>query len=181
MLKKAKSRLFKGLLSFIPLIIILAILNYAFSTLEKLVFIIFGYTNNSISITIGISIFILLFIYYIGYLIEKNRSIILFKLTENIIKKIPIIKSIYSIIKDMIDMFSNEKTEYKGVVYIKMGEGKILGFVTREDNSEITVFIPTTPNPTTGILLIARKENVEYVDIKIEDAFKKLISLGITK
>ena len=181
MLKEISARILKGFLSLIPIIITLAVFNYMFSLFEDFFVLIFGYTNRNIFITIFTFISLGSILYYIGYLLEKNREFILLKFTETIIKKIPIIKSIYSVLKDMVNLFSSKKDDYKGVVYIPVGKGKIMGFITRINENELTVFIPTTPNPTTGLLFFVDKNDVEYIDITVEDAVKKLVSLGATK
>ena len=181
MFKKVGARILKGLLSLIPIIITLALFNYLFSLFEDFFLLIFGYANGNIFITIFTFISLGAILFYIGYLLEKNKEVILLKFTETIIKKIPVIKSIYSVIKDMVNLFSSKKDEYKGVVYIPVGKGKIMGFITRVDKNKLTVFIPTTPNPTTGLLFFVDEKDVEYIDITVEDAVKKLVSLGATK
>ncbi len=181
MIKKIGARVLKGFLSLIPIIVTLAIFNYLFSLFEGLLAFSLGYTN-SIYLSIITFIIVAAMLYYIGYVIEKNQEFILLQFSENIIKRIPIIKSIYSILKDMINMFaSKDGNNYKGVVYIPIGKGKIMGFITRKDEDKLTVFVPTTPNPTTGLLFIVNESDVEYSNIEIEDAITKLVSLGATK
>lgn len=180
MLKEIMARILKGFLSLIPIIVIIAIFNYLFSLFEELLLFSLGFTK-SIYISGVTFVVVAGVLYYIGYLIEKNREFILLELTERVIKKIPIIKSIYSIIKDMINIFSTKKGEYKGVVYIPVGKGKIMGFITRRDENKLTVFIPTTPNPTTGLLFFVDEADAEYLDIEVEDAITMLVSLGATK
>lgn len=181
MFTKVGTRVLKGLLSLIPIVTILAIFNYLFSISEYLLQALFGFTNNNIVVAIAISLFILSFLYYIGYILEKNREFILLSLTERVIKKIPVVKSIYSIIKETIDIFSNSKDDYKGVVYVPFGNAKVIGFITKEDGEFLTIFVPTTPNPTTGLLFFMRDGDVEHLDMSVEQAVKKLISLGVTK
>jgi len=173
-------RVLKGFLSIIPILTILFVLSYLLSLSERWVATILGYTDSVAITTVS---FILLFsiLYYIGYLFEKNREFLLLKLTETVIRKIPILKSIYKVVKDIIELFSSSKDSYKGVVHIQFGKGKVIGFITNENGDNLTIFVPTTPNPTSGILLYFQREDVELIDMSVEDAFRQLISLGSSK
>ena len=79
-----------------------------------------------------------------------------------------------------MSLFSAKGTEnYLGVVWIKIGTHKVMGFITKELEDSYFVFVPTTPNPTSGFLLNVKKDEVEKSDLSVANGFKKLISLGI--
>ncbi len=108
---------------------------------------------------------------------------------EFVLHKIPFVKGIYKSLKDIFQTFSFESTKaFKEVALIKMpGDGRFfIGFITKtfqtKDHREFcNVFIPTTPNPTSGFLIIAEKDDMIVLDMTPEEAIKYIISLGLTQ
>ena len=108
---------------------------------------------------------------------------------NNILKKIPILRTIYSAIGQMTETFTSNDKERKNVVlveYPRKGSWAV-GFATKENFGEISdktkrnlinVFVPTTPNPTSGFLLMFPKEDVIYLDLTFEEASKFIVSAG---
>lgn len=124
---------------------------------------------------------------YINKFINRGTS----KYVENILNRIPIAKSIYSIVKQISDIvFSKEATTYKKVVLVEYPRDGIfaLGLVSNEENETISnvidgvevynVFIPTTPNPTTGFYIVVPKDKAIDTDYTVEEAFKLVVSAG---
>ena len=124
----------------------------------------------------------------IGFLSLSFLGKKILELFNNILKRIPILRTIYSAILQMTETFT--KTEKnKNVVlveYPRKGSWAV-GFATKENSGEITkktqkklinVFIPTTPNPTSGFLLMFPKEDVIYLDLSFEEASKFIVSAG---
>ena len=138
----------------------------------------------------GVEIFIsIILITFIGWL---SLSIIGKKLLEifnNILKRIPILRTIYSAFEQMLDIFTKSDEKTKNVVlveYPRKGSWAV-GFATKENKSEIShkskqnlinVFVPTTPNPTSGFLLMFPKEEVIYLDMSFEEASRFIVSAG---
>tara|TARA_Y100000590_G_C15230449_1_gene829884 strand:- start:13 stop:627 length:615 start_codon:yes stop_codon:yes gene_type:complete len=108
---------------------------------------------------------------------------------DNILKKIPILRTIYSAIVQMTETFTKTDKDKKNVVlveYPRKGSWAV-GFATKDNEGEISnktnkklvnVFIPTTPNPTSGFLLMFPKEEVIYLDLTFEEASKFIVSAG---
>ena len=108
---------------------------------------------------------------------------------DSILKKIPILRTIYSAIAQMTETFTKSDNKKKNVVlveYPRKGSWAV-GFATRENTGEISnktqrklinVFVPTTPNPTSGFLLMFPKEDVIYLDLTFEEASKFIVSAG---
>ena len=108
---------------------------------------------------------------------------------NNILNKIPILRTIYSAIGQMTETFTSTDKERKNVVlveYPRKGTWAV-GFATKENFGEmsdktkknlINVFVPTTPNPTSGFLLMFPKEEVIYLDLTFEEASKFIVSAG---
>jgi uncharacterized membrane protein len=107
---------------------------------------------------------------------------------ENILNKIPIVRTIYKTFQDVVrTMFASKTNAFKQVVlapYPNKGTYAV-GFVTRENitalhTQELTaVFVPTTPNPTSGFLMMYPKEDLVYLDMNVEEAFKYIVSCGV--
>ena len=107
----------------------------------------------------------------------------LFDLFENILNKIPILRTIYSAVGQLTETFTKSKGNKKTVVlveYPRKGTWAV-GFATKENTEElINVFVPTTPNPTSGFLLMFLKKEVIFLDISFEQASKFIVSAGST-
>ena len=125
----------------------------------------------------------------IGFLSLSFIGKKLLDIFDNILKKIPILRTIYSAIVQMTETFTKSDNKKKNVVlveYPRKGSWAV-GFATRENTGEISnkikqklinVFVPTTPNPTSGFLLMFPKEDVIYLDLTFEEASKFIVSAG---
>jgi len=138
----------------------------------------------------GLEILIsLILITFIGWLSLSFIGKRLLTLFNNILKKIPILRTIYTAILQMTETFTKSDSGKKNVVlveYPRKGTWAV-GFATKENKGEITkqakrdlinVFVPTTPNPTSGFLLMFPKEEVIYLDLTFEEASKFIVSAG---
>ena len=140
----------------------------------------------------GVEILIaFIFITIIGGLSVSFIGKKLLQLINDLFKRIPVLRTIYSAVVQMIETFTKSKDNKKSVVlieYPKKGTYAI-GFATKENTGTIkkktgkeliNVFVPTTPNPTSGFLLMFPKEDVIYLDISFEEASKFIVSAGTT-
>ena len=138
----------------------------------------------------GLEILIyLLIITLIGWLSLSFLGKKLLDLFNNLLKKIPILRTIYSAIGQMTQTFTKNDSNKKNVVlieYPRKGSWAV-GFATKDNTGEIksktkknlvNVFVPTTPNPTSGFLLMFPKEDVIYLDMTFEEASKFIVSAG---
>ena len=115
----------------------------------------------------------------------------LLKSGERVLDKMPVVRSVYGAIKQVMEtVMSTNSNSFREVVLVEYPRKGIwvIGFVTGETKGEvqslkkeklINVFIPTTPNPTSGFLLFFPKKDLIYMHMKIEDAVKMVISGGI--
>ena len=140
----------------------------------------------------GLEILIsILLITLVGWLSLSFIGKRLFDLFENILNKIPILRTIYSAVGQLIETFAKSKSSKKNVVLIEYPRKGVwaVGFATKENTGEIkkktgqeliNVFVPTTPNPTSGFLLMFPKNEVIYLDLSFEEASKFIVSAGST-
>jgi len=115
----------------------------------------------------------------------------LIKISDKIIHKIPLVNKVYKTTQEIIKtLFSSDKNSFKQVVMAPFPNENTycLGLVSRvspktcqtaSNANLISVFVPTTPNPTTGYLLMFKKEDLIFIDMKTEDAVKYIVSCGV--
>ena len=132
-----------------------------------------------------------IFITFIGGLSLSFIGRKVLQLFNDLLKKIPILRTIYSAIGQMTETFAPNRGSKKSVVlieYPRKGTWAV-GFATKENKGEISkktntdlvnVFVPTTPNPTSGFLLMFQKDEVIYLDLSFEEASKFIVSAGST-
>ena len=149
--------------------------------------------NNYLPFDIpGLEILIaLLLITFIGWLSLSFIGKKIFDLFNNILKKIPILRTIYSAIGQMTESFTKTDNNQKSVVLLEYPRKRVwaVGFATKENTGIIkdkvnedlvNVFVPTTPNPTSGFLLMVPKKDLIYLDVTFEQASKFIVSAGTT-
>ena len=138
----------------------------------------------------GLEILISLFlITFIGWLSLSFLGKKFLNIFNHLLKKIPILRTIYSAIGQMTETFTKNDAKKKNVVlveYPRKGSWAV-GFATKENSGQISVktkkelinvFVPTTPNPTSGFLLMFPKEDIIYLDLTFEEASKFIVSAG---
>ena len=136
---------------------------------------------------------VIIFITIIGALTPGLIGRTLLKTGERIVSKMPVVRSIYSALKQIMEtIMSTNSNSFREVVLVEYPRKGIwvIGFVTGETKGEvqkklenknqlINIFIPTTPNPTSGFLLFVPKKDVLYMKMSVEQAVKLVISGGI--
>lgn len=171
-----------GCLAFIPMAVFAFLLFYMFRVINHLVRFLFGVTDST-ELSVAIGLFILIVITYTGRKIRRREKWLL-DILDNLIEKIPVMGGWYRTFRELIQTFTrNNENSYLGTAQVPCGAGYIIGFVTkRETDSDgrvtVSVFVPTSPNPTTGLVFFFPEEAVTYINMSPERAFSKIISLG---
>jgi uncharacterized membrane protein len=109
--------------------------------------------------------------------------------TDRVLMRVPFLNKIYGAIKQVNDAFSGNKHSFKTVVLVEFPREGIhsIGFLTSEQHDEVQqktrekvvcVFVPTTPNPTSGFLILVPEQKVTKLDMSVADAIKYIVSLG---
>ena len=128
---------------------------------------------------------------FIGWLSLSFIGKKLFDVFEAILNKIPILRTIYSAVNQLIETFTKSKSDKKNVVLVEYPRKGVwaVGFATKENTGEIkkktnveliNVYVPTTPNPTSGFLLMFPKNEIIYLEMSFEEASKFIVSAGST-
>ena len=149
--------------------------------------------NNYLPFNIpGVEILIeIIFITLIGWLSLSFLGKKFFEFINNILKKIPILRTIYSAIGQMTESFTKTDNKQKSVVLLEYPRKGVwaVGFATKQNEGLIekkinqqlvNVFVPTTPNPTSGFLLMVPKKDLIYLEVTFEQASKFIVSAGTT-
>lgn len=180
-------RIASGFVLLVPLIIIILIFKYAFTYID-------GFVRPLISNSFlgdtwlnfpGIGIlFTFIFLYIFGAFIAGRRFQ---RAQDAILTRVPIVKSIYSVSRQSIDALSSSGEYYSRVVFLEWPRPGVraMGFVTghleRSDNQTplVVVYIPTVPNPTSGMLAWISEDELINANVSVEEAMKAVFSGGI--
>lgn len=191
--KHLKKKFITGLFILIPLIVTAYIIYLVISFIENFIGpvlrnIFFQVFQREVYITGTAFIIFVVITYLTGLFVSNYFGKTLFSRGERILKRIPIVKSIYGSVKDMTDAFSSDKIKsFKEVVLIEFpfqgryAVGLVTGRVEMGGMNYCCVFVPTTPNPTSGYLIIARENELVFLSMTTDDALKYIISLGTSR
>ena len=136
-----------------------------------------------------IAIILITFIGWLSLSFIGRKLLVVF---NNLIKRIPILRTIYSAITQMTETFTKDNKGKNNVVlveYPRKGTWAV-GFATKDNDGElnkktdrklVNVFVPTTPNPTSGFLLMFPKDEIIYLDMTFEEASKFIVSAGTSE
>lgn len=189
-----RNYLLTGVFVLIPVAVTLYIIYFVFQFTD-------GFLGKAIGEAIGhnipgMGIFLTALIcLLIGIIAQNYFGKRLISWVDTSLSQIPIVKSVYSGIKQLADVFAmNKKSSFKRVVMLEYPKSNswVIGFVTSdfilkvdgdipEKDNMVTIFVPTTPNPTSGFLLIVPKSKVFDMNLDIEDAMKVIISGGLVQ
>lgn len=175
---------FLGCVALLPLALFVFVFYYLIYLCEMFGALIFGFTQSRRS-TALIILFLVCLLVYIGRKLRRRERSLLSLLEQLVITKIPVIGGWYATFRDILQTFTaSGGSSYLGTVKIPVGKGYVIAFVSKREvmpdgTARVTVFVPTSPNPTTGFVLFFDEKDIEYLDIPPEKAFTLIISLGV--
>lgn len=128
-------------------------------------------------------VIVVLLITLVGVLARNLIGIAFFRLVERVVERIPIVKSMYSGTKQIAAvLLQDRRTAFKQVVLFAYPRPGVyaLGFLTSDlgEGTTVAVFLPTTPNPTSGFMLLVPRAELRLVDMPVEDAIKLIVAGG---
>lgn len=136
------------------------------------------------------TLIVLLAITLLGFLSRYFIAKFLWRIGERILKNVPIVSTIYSSVKQIIDTFSSQnRAVFQKVVLVEFPRQGVrsIGFLTGETKGEAqaktdahlhNIFVPTTPNPTSGFLIMAPKSDIQILDMTVGQGMKLIVSGG---
>ena len=183
--RKLRRQFLTGIIDTLPISVTVWLLVWVFTSidtiLQPLLSSILGHNIPGL----GFAIMIVL-VYLVGVMASNIGTRSLVGYGQSLLSRVPIVRPIYSSVKQIADSFSaSGKAGFKQVVVTEfpMKGTRTIGFVTNESLDKaggklLYLFIPTAPNPMSGFLQIVREENVIQVDMSVDDALKMVVSAG---
>ncbi|MEE9426026.1 MAG: DUF502 domain-containing protein [Methylococcales bacterium] len=169
-----------GVLGVIPIVFILKIFSVVKNMISSMFFMVHGYVD---SYTNTFAVFLVSFslLASIGYSLAKYRSSLVIGTFERVINKIPIVNTVYRVTKKIVKMFSNhEQDDDREVVYIEYPKDGLWvpGYVTNKQGEMYVVYIPTSPNPTSGFTVIVHESKLVKSLLDLEQVTSFIASVG---
>ena len=171
-----------GILAVIPIVVILQIIIFLKELVSDLFSVVYGYADSYIftALFFAASFAIIVFI---GYKIVKTGRPWVITIFDLVIDRIPFLNTIYRVLKKVINMFfsSHDQKIAKEVVYVEYPSPGIWvpAYVTNRFENKYVLFIPTSPNPTSGFTVIVDKEKTILSKMDIEEATSFIVSVGV--
>ena len=188
--KHLRNRLMSGVLVLIPLAITLFVLNVLFSSLTAFVRPVLQPWVGELpeyALTLIALVATAAGVYLVGLVTTHIVGRRLIHWGEALLMRLPVVKTVYSASKQVVDTFSSsQKSSFQAVVLVEfprrgsLAVGFVTGTMRTPENALLyRVFIATTPNPTSGFLLLLPAHEVQFTDISIEDGIKMIVSGGM--
>ena len=199
MLRSLRNAFVSGLLLLAPVGVTIFVVNFLIQTIgvpTRQVFFFFIPRNQSNNVWVEYGLYVsavlivVILITLLGWLSKRLIGRALFNFFERIVDTVPVVRSVYNTVKQIRDTFvQQEKAVFQKAVLIEYPPKglRVLGFLTgrgkgeiqhRTDSELVNIFVPTTPNPTSGFLLMVPAEEVHELEMSIPDAMKLIISGG---
>lgn len=168
-----------GALAFLPFFVIYLLLVW----LKGFGIDLFLYFSDLVGSHLGAIVLLLLSfygIYLIGSSIEKAGKSFVINLLEQAIQKIPAINFLYSAIKKILDIFSQKNNDSKGVVLVEYPNDGLWvpAYVLNKQDDVLVLFVPTSPNPTSGYVVIVQESKILHTDLSVAEASQFIVSMG---
>ena len=192
--KHVKAKFLAGLFILIPVIITTYVIYVVVSSVDAVIYpvvrrLTWTITGREFFIPGTGLVLLILIAYGTGIFAANFMGKKMLGLGEALFTRIPFVKSIYSSVKDMTDAFSSQtKKAFKEVVLVDFPSkgSRAIGFITKRTSIEgagtvCSVFIPTTPNPTSGFLIMVPEQELSFLQMTVDEALKYIISLGTSR
>lgn len=169
-----------GVLGLLPIVIIVQIVIYIEAFLRGFLFNFFGRYETVVMPSVLFSVAIMI-LTYIGYLLKQDKAYLLY-FVEKLINRIPLLGTIYRVSKKILQLFrGDEENRLREVVYVEYPKDGLWApaYVTNRMGEQMVLFVPTSPNPTSGFTLIVHQSKVVHSEMSIEEASSFVISLGV--
>ena len=180
-----RSKLFAGIAAALPLFLTYVLLEFLFITLDEMSAPILDKIGLEIP---GLGIVLtLLLIFFLGVLVTNFLGRKIFNIGERIVKKVPVVNTIYSTLKQITETFTKGTSDtFQGAVYIQYPREGLwtMAFISGESKTKDRIpyyhlFVPTTPNPTSGFFIMIPQADAVPTGMSVEEGLKTIISGGL--
>ncbi|MEA2020007.1 MAG: DUF502 domain-containing protein [Campylobacterota bacterium] len=179
-MKQFLKYIFIGTLTLIPLFIVIQLILWIDTLSMQLFEFVSSYTNSQVYTTIVLSLTILI-LALLGYRIEKAGKSYIVSLIDTVLIKIPAVGTVYSIVKKITALFTpNNKDSKKEVVLVEYPKDDtwVPAYVLNKHNDSFVLFVPTSPNPTSGYTIIVDESKIQKTSLTVGEASQFIISMG---
>ncbi|MEI7995396.1 MAG: DUF502 domain-containing protein [Methylococcaceae bacterium] len=179
--KKLLNNFLIGVFAVIPIVIVLQIMLFVKELVSELFHVVYGFSDNYLYTAIVFAVSFIILISIGSTIAKKGRSWVI-SVFDLVIAKIPLLNTIYRVLKKVINMFSSrEQAMTKEVVYIEYPKEGVWvpAYVTNKHDDKYILFVPTSPNPTSGFTVIVDKSKLIKSDMNIEEATSFIVSVGV--
>ena len=179
--KKLLNYFLIGVFSVIPIVIVVQIILFVKAMVSELFHFVYGFSDSYLYTALVFAVSFIILVSIGSTIVKKGRSWVI-SIFDYIIDRIPFLNTIYRVLKKVINMFSShEQTMAKEVVYIEYPKEGIWvpAYVTNKHNNKYILFVPTSPNPTSGFTVIVDKSKLIKSDMNIEEATSFIVSVGV--
>lgn len=179
--KKILNKFLIGVLAVIPFVIIFQIIIFVKERISDMYQMVYGYADSFLytSLVFAISFSLLV---WLGHKMLTDGRFWLISTFESVIDRIPLLNTIYRVIKKVINMFSSHEQQVnKEVVYIEYPKDGLWvpAYVTNKEKDMYVLFVPTSPNPTSGFTVIVHESKVIKSTMNVEEATSFIVSVGV--
>ena len=181
LLKRIANYFLIGVLAFIPIVVILQIVLFIRGLISDSFQFVYGYWDNYLITLIIFSLSFSLFV-YVGYRLNKMGGTWIIALIDATVNRIPLLNTIYRVTKKVVNLFSgHEHKDSREVVFTEYPKEDVWvpAYVTNKDKDMYILFIPTSPNPTSGFTVIVHESKVIKSKMSIEEATSFIVSVGV--
>ncbi len=179
--KKLLNYFLIGVFAVIPIVIVLQIIIFVKDLVSNLFNVVYVVSDNYLYTALVFAVSFIILVSIGSTIVKKGRSWVI-SIFDFIIEKIPFLNTIYRVLKKVINMFSShEQTMTKEVVYVEYPKEGIWvpAYVTNKHDDKYILFIPTSPNPTSGFTVIVDKSKLVKSAMNIEEATSFIVSVGV--
>jgi len=179
--KKLMNYFLIGIFAVIPIVIILQIIIFLKSLVSDLFSFVYDYADSYVYTLLFFTVSFIIIV-SIGYKIVETGRPWVITVFDHIIERIPFLNTIYRVLKKVINMFSSHNQQIaKEVVYVEYPKEGVWvpAYVTNRHNDKYVLFVPTSPNPTSGFTVIVDKSRVIKSQMDIEEATSFIVSVGV--
>ena len=172
--------IFLGALALIPLLVVVQLIFWFNSLSKELFAFVSSYTNSPLY-TVGLFVLVIIILALVGSSIERAGKSYLVSIIDRLLEKVPAIGTIYSIIKKITELFKpNSKDEKKEVVLVEYPKADLWvpAYVLSKHESVLVLFVPTSPNPTSGYTVIVDKTKIQETTLTVAEASQFIVSMG---
>ena len=179
--KKLLNDFLIGVFAVIPIVVILQIIIFVKGLVSELFQVVYGFSDNYLYTALVFAVSFIILVSIGSTIVKKGRSWVI-SIFDFVIARIPFLNTIYRVLKKVINMFSSrEQTMTKEVVYVEYPKEGIWvpAYVTNKHDDKYILFIPTSPNPTSGFTVIVDKSKLVKSAMNIEEATSFIVSVGV--